>query len=257
MAKKEKVKKFVQSELSEQDIEQCPKHDFNELYNRAHAELSLQQSKRDQIIAVYIAITSFLIPFALSSEALDMTAKGLIFFAVALIGIMFTIITIRYRIYKEIYWLCCETITRLININQARLNKSIVQTMFYRSLLKKGGKYIAKNGKWMSGKYFSNNIFSSETLHYIILAFMSTILLGLSAYLCFPIVALYRILLSVAVGVVAFVIILALYFTQCQKVYAVLVDGTDNSFNYAFSKAWFLHIYLDEKDYPIRDAGEH
>ena len=37
-----------------------------ELYERADAEMGLQQSKRDQIINIYLGMFSFLIPFAIS-----------------------------------------------------------------------------------------------------------------------------------------------------------------------------------------------
>ena len=45
--------------------------DLANLYERAIAELGLQQSKRDQIISLYLAIFSFLIPFALSQESMS------------------------------------------------------------------------------------------------------------------------------------------------------------------------------------------
>ena len=44
--------------------------DLSKLYERSIEELSLQQSKRDQIISLYLAMFSFLIPFALSHENL-------------------------------------------------------------------------------------------------------------------------------------------------------------------------------------------
>lgn len=254
-------KPFVPAAIGEKDVKKATHHDWAELYNRAHSELSLQQTKRDQIITVYIAIASFLIPFALSADGLNLQAKGLIFLASAVIGVLFTVITVRYRIYKEIYWLCCETITCLTNLEEEKLNKNTVQAMFYFSMKKRGKKYF-KEGKrgeyWSSAEYFKGNIFSSETLHYIILALMSCILLGLSAFLLLPLSIPVCIAVSAAVGLAALAALLAFYFRKCEDVYAVLQDGTNASFNRAFSKAWFLHIYFEIKpdDLTVPEAAK-
>lgn len=241
-------KQFNYKEIYADDLKDPAIHDFGKLYERAHDEMSLQQTKRDQIITLYIALFSLLIPFALSLESLDILAKGLIFLTVGIIGLLFTFITIRYRVYKEVYWLCCETITCIANLKEDRLNKESVQNLFYKSLKKKGSKYVTngKRGKkWASLKYFNKNIFSSETLHFIIIDLMTAILLGLSAFLICPFEIWIKILIAIALGLIIFIVMLTVYFYYCADVYSVLVDNKDSSFNRTFSKAWFLHIYVD------------
>lgn len=239
--------KFQHVEVTEQYIANETKLDFSDLYDQAHSELTLQQTKRDHIITLYLSIFSLLIPLAFSVEGLSLLNKGLIFIAVGLIGIILSIIVIRYRIYKEVYWLCCQTITCMMNIKNEKLNKDTVQALFYNCLSKKGRNFYIK-GKWSSYRYFKKNMFSSETLHYIIIVLLTSALIGLGVFLMLPFQMWISIGISVAVGAVIMLILTASYFRNCIAVYAVLKDGRDSSFNRTFSKAWFLHIYIDVLD---------
>ena len=54
-------------------------YNLEEIYEHAHSELSLQQSKRDQVMTIYLALASFLLPFALGEEMIAMRLKGAIF----------------------------------------------------------------------------------------------------------------------------------------------------------------------------------
>ncbi len=236
--------------------------DLNKLYERADAELGLQQSKRDQIITIYLAIFSFLIPFALSMEILSWQVKGLIFLATAIVGILFANIIVRYRIYKEAYWLCCQTITVLFGIKQEYLRKSIVQQCYRETIYKKGKKYLIdkktkevdKNGNHITvkdfskAKYVKDNIFSSETLYFFIHSFITALIFGLSIALILKFSLIINIIVGIACAIALFLILSAKYFSECIKIYGVLIDGTHKSFNYAFSKAWFLHFYMNEED---------
>lgn len=204
----------------------------------------MQQTKRDHIITLYLSIFSLLIPFALSLDKLSVMNKGLIFIAVGIIGVIFNVIAIRYRIYKEIYWLTCETITCMMNIEEDKCNKEIVQTLFYRSLEKKGKNFFV-NKKWSTFTYFKKNIFSSETLHYSVLDLLASVLVGLGTALTVPLANLYKIIIAVCVALVLFIALMVLYFYHCNGVYAVLRDNSDSSFNKVFDKAWFLHLYID------------
>lgn len=143
----EKEDKFVPAPLYKKKLENNRRYDFVKLFEQCNKELSLQQKKRDQIITLYLAIFSFLIPFALSTEQLPILAKGLTFIAVGIIGVMFSFIVVRYRVYKEVYWLCCSSITCLMNFRQEEINKDIVQSVFYYSLDKKGSAYVVKKEK--------------------------------------------------------------------------------------------------------------
>lgn len=80
-------------------------------------ELGLQQSKRDQTIAFYIAIISFVIPAIIGMD-INHYAKAAGFFALYLLGSMLTKVVVRYRIYKEVYWVTCRTISQLYNFDQ-------------------------------------------------------------------------------------------------------------------------------------------
>lgn len=239
-----KEKEFSYNEISENDFNHENKFDLASLYEQTHKELTLQQSKRDQIITLYLSIFSLLIPIAFSVEGFSDLNKGLIFIAVGSIGVIFSVITVRYRIYKEVYWLCCETITCMMNVKSERLNKDIVQSLFYRSLVKKGNNFC-KNGKWNSFLYCKKNLFSSETLHYLIIILLTTVFFSLGIFLTSPLKFCIALTISILLGVILIILLMISYFHNCIAVYAVLKDGLDKSFNKTFGKAWFLHIYID------------
>ncbi len=235
--------------------------DLNKLYERADSELGLQQSKRDQIITIYLGIFTFLTPFAISLKNLSGFGKGLIFFAAAIIGVLFASIIIRYRIYKEAYWLCCQTITVLFAIKPEYLRKSVIQQCYRETIYKKGKKYLLdkKTKKtdekgnaivskiFSKGKYVKENIFSSETLYFFIHSFITSLIFGLSIAYVFDF-SVMAYIAAFLLGFLLFFILCAKYFSQCIKIYGVLIDGTHESFNFAFSKAWFLHFYMDEEN---------
>ena len=104
-----------------------PNIELEKLYELTINELGLQQSKRDQLLTIYLAMCSFLIPFGFSLDILSWQNKGYIFLATAIVGILFSNIIVRYRIYKEIYWLCCETITILFTLEKKTLTNHILQ----------------------------------------------------------------------------------------------------------------------------------
>lgn len=237
--------------------------DLNKLYERATDELGLQQSKRDQIITVYLAMFSFLIPFALSLDILSWREKGYIFLAAAIVGILFSGIIVRYRIYKEAYWLCCRTITMLFGIKREHLNKTVIQNCYRKAMYKKGSKYLlTRTKKNKSGeevtvtkfrilKFIWDNLFSSETIHFFIHEFITSLIFGLSIALILPYEVRTNVLIAVSSAVVLFLALSVKYFNECMKVYAALLDHEDDDdkrFNFAFGKAWFLHFYLDDEE---------
>lgn len=215
-----------------------------ELYEKALEELSLQQTKRDQIITLYLAMFSFLIPFALSQESLTWLVKGSIFLITGVVGILFALIIVRYRIYKEAYWLCCQCITVLTGIKKEAMNKAIVQNAYYETMEKKGRSFY-KDGtsEFSKAKYVRKNLFSSETLHFIIHTTITVIILGLGTYLVLDVQKWIRFAAAIAVAVAVFLLLLRKYFVECIKIYQVLIDKKDASFNHTFKIAWFLHFY--------------
>lgn len=254
MCKKQKdKKKFAYIKIKKRELVENPDYDLTEQYKNANAEMSLQQSKRDQIITIYLAIFSFLIPFALSLSTIDWTVKGIIFLGVGIIGVLFGMIIVRYRVYKECYWTCCQALTVMMNYNKEDLDKEFVQHVYYKCLFKKGNKFIQektqKDGsvkkKFKDGLFFKSNMFSAETIHFTIVAFIASIIFGFGAGLVCPLATLFAVLVGCGVGLIIFVLMHVEYFRQLKRVYRVLIDDLDDSFNLAFSKAWFLHFYVN------------
>ena len=246
---------------------QCKKekdYDLKNLYENATKELALQQSKRDQIITIYLALCSFLIPFALGAEQIGWQWKGMIFITLGIVGGLFAFAVVRYREYKEVYWICCQALTVLMNFEQNELDKTTVQQVFYYCLKKRGKGYI---GKTKSGcvrmktcKYIRKNIFSSETLHFLIIGLMASVIAGLGCGLACGWETPWCILFASGIGVVVLVFLLIVYFTTLMNIYKVLLlekraeveeadlaEKKEECFNRVFSKAWFLHFYY-EKD---------
>lgn len=207
-------------------------YNFTAIYDNAHTELSLQQSKRDQIIALYLTLVSFLIPFAFNVESFNDAMRGALFLVLFIIGMILGIIIIRYKVYKEVYWICCQTISQLMNFDDKKINKSTVQSVFYQVLRKKNP---TKNG---NVKAIRKSIFSAETLIFEIHVLISASTLIISSYLLTHILHI-TIILSIAY----LILINYLFFKAYFKVFKVCKTNDDNDFNYAFSKAWFLHLY--------------
>ena len=255
MKKNTQDKIFQPKTLSQSYIKEFHSIDLIKLHEQAHSELTLQQAKRDHIITLYISLFSLIVPLALSLAGLSHLEKGLIFFTIGFIGIILSFIVIRYRIYKEVYWICCETITCMMGIKEEALNKETVQTLFYNSLKKKGNNFCKKINdnelKWSFWLYFKKNLFSSETLHFIVIALITCILLSLGIFLAIYDIAIFtwlKILLSTTAGLIILLILIFAYFINCQNIFSVLINKKDSSFNKAFSKAWFLHCYIESDD---------
>ena len=217
--------------------------DLSKLYERSIEELSLQQSKRDQIISLYLAMFSFLIPFALSQENMSLLMKGCIFLVAGIVGVLLGLIIVRYRIYKEAYWLCCQTITVLFGLKPEVLNKDVVQSAYYETLEKKGKNFYNKKEKFSNFQYVRKNLFSAETLYFMIHTLMTCIILGLGMYLALDLTSCARLAVSVGVALATAALMLWKYFFDRIKIYRVLKDGLDEDFNHTFKIAWFLHFY--------------
>ena len=231
-------------------------YNLEEIYDHAHSELSLQQSKRDQVMTIYLALASFLLPFALGEEMIAMRLKGAIFVVLCIIGVLFSHIAVRYREYKEVYWLCCQTITVLLSFKPEKLNKTVVQSAFYHCLKKKGKKYlVAKNDDKVFNRqlFVRKNIFSSETLYYTIISLMASFVGGLGLALLIGTEMWLSIVVGIVAGAVLLLWLLSVYFKALIRIYTVIEErgdvtseAKDKAFNNVFSKAWFLHFYCDK-----------
>ena len=250
--KKKGGEPFKNKRFDERKINDRPKYDLDSIYGRCIEEMTLQQAKRDQIITIFLAMFSFIVPFALSSTQFNLFTKGLVFLAISIIGFGFSLVIVRYRVYKEAYWICCQALTNLMNFKEGELDKKTIQSVYYRCLKKKGDKYVnKKKKKFKHYKFFKENVFSGETIHCLIHSFIVSVLFGLGTLLA----AGSNIIWGLAAGLIAFIWQTHVYFKNLTEIYSVLVDGTSTSFNKAFSKAWFLHLYV-EKQEPEEDEDD-
>ena len=254
--KKEKKLLDWREDIGEGLVKDSQNYNLEDIYEHAHSELSLQQSKRDQIITIYLALCSFLLPFALGESVPTTEWKGVIFLLLGVVGILFSFITVRYREYKEVYWICCQTLTVLQSFKPEKLDKTLIQRTFYYSLHKKGKGFLHETtGRLMRGEFVKKNLNSSETFHYMIIVLMASFISGLgTAFLClrWPIVGIAA---GVVMGLAVMAWLMSAYFNTCMKIYKVLEapekgkeKAKDDAFGSAFSKAWFLHMYYDEED---------
>ncbi len=232
--KKTEMKQFIHVKPRKDSLKTAKDYDLKTIYQNAHSELTLQQTKRDQIIALYLTLASFLVPFSYSIESFNGEVRSALFYILFAIGFILSIIIIRYKVYKEVYWASCQTISQLFNFDNDKIDKHLIQSLFYEVIRLKNP---AKHGII---KGVAKNFFSAETLlfeiHVIITAitlFMATMLSTTS-------------FLAAILAVLCFVIVIhILYFQAFFRVFSVNRTHLDKDFNYAFSKAWFLHFYVN------------
>ncbi len=123
--------------LSEIPEAKVQKHvNLEHIYSTANDELSLQQQKRDQIITLYLAMITFFIPFTIELESTSPFVKGFMFLFLSIIGFILGLIVIRYRIYKEVYWITLRALAQMKNYNDDEITKQLVQSLYFKSLCK-------------------------------------------------------------------------------------------------------------------------
>lgn len=212
-------------------------------YELCVSELGLQQSKRDQTIAFYIAIISFVIPAIIQMDV-NNYVKAAGFFTLYVLGNMLTKVIVRYRIYKEVYWITCRTITQLYNFYEDKITKVLVQHIFYKSMEKNKSSVIVTDKKnkekihrWKTFLKIRN---SAETILFEVMVLMSSLVLWISIFLLMP-AGVWGAVLATAVISVNYVYFNVFYYNRLVGVYGVFVDGSDEAFNATYSKAWFLH----------------
>lgn len=247
MRKKKKSAVAVEKPFIPASLDGCKKGyvdiDLQQHYDKTFEELGLQQSKRDQLVTIYLAFLALIVPLCLKSESgLPTFAIGALFIACAIVGTIFSVIIVRYRVYKEIYWLCCQTITSLYMIDVEKRTKENIQTVFYDTLIKKAKGFKGKDKKFSSFVYVKKSIFSAETLYYIIVVLLTSAVSTLGFIFMFDFKG--KVIASIALSILLFLRLMHKYFKECVKIYSVAKDGTDKSFNIAYSKAWFLHFFI-------------
>lgn len=246
---KQKKNIFQYTDLLGVEFKKENTQDLAKLYEQSCSELALQQEKRDYILKSYILLISIVVPFILSlSDKITPIQTSAILLSIGLIGYIYSLIIIRYRIYKESYWITCIVLTQLLNLKEDSLTKHNVQALYYLCMKKKWGKYVveSKDGDkhFANWNVFCSNIFSAESLLFMVMAFFASIILGLGLYIFISYYS-FCVSISIVVTILLFIHLTWLYFKNLKKVFKVLVDNSEESFNFTFSKAWFLHFYQD------------
>ncbi len=241
--KKEEPKKFKYNEVNKGLLNNCPDFDINSMYARVFEELGTQQTKRDQLITIYLAAFAFIVPPLLEAENINLNIIGSIFIILGIIGLLFALIIIRYRKYKEVYWICCRTINVLMDIDKSQWKKENIQAIFYECLCKNVKSYV-ENNKFKTFNFVINNFFSSETLYLVIHSIISSCVFGLGVGIVLPFAENFKFLLGIIAGLILFVYCVFVYFRTLKNIYTVCVDGLDASFNATFKDAWFLHFFI-------------
>lgn len=235
-------------QIPEDQLNRDIRHDWSKIYELSCKELGIQQDKRDKVINLYLVLCGLLVPFAYNVQLSD-TGRGLIFLIAAIVGFLLSSIVIRYRIYKEVHWITCSTVTKMPYLN--RVTKDNVQTIFLETMKKKASSFYL-NGKLDYAKFRKKNRSSAETFSFVVLVFLTTIILGLSLYLLGACLEPVWVPISIATlaGLTAFWMRMRSYMRKLFDVYLCLnpsltPDQFKNAFNDVFEKAWFLHVYYD------------
>lgn len=241
---KTKDTKLTEFTKADQSLfKEAPKFDINAMYERVFEELMLQQSKRDQLITIYLAAFAFIVPSLLTAQSISWTVNGIIFTGLGVIGFLFALIIVRYRKYKEVYWICCRTLTVMMDMDEDNWTKDNIQRVFFNCQLKKVKKYI-KNSKFQTFKFVRKNLFSGETLYLVIHAIIAGSVLGLGVGILVPLGMQLKLLIGAAAGLALLILAMWIYFGTLVKTYRDCVDRCDDSFNYTYNDAWFLHFFV-------------
>lgn len=256
-----------------EDIPRYTRANLDMLYEKAYDELALQQSKRDQLIGLYVTVISLLVSSVMSGD-LHMLIKGTIFVLAAVIGFMLSSVIIRYRIYKEVYWLSCQTLTVMMNIDPAMLDEDRIKSIFVQVMRTKVKSYTSAPGtiheKFEEEKRFrKDNRFSAETIYFLVQALCASVLMVLGVVMILLAVVPAQWLelakghfqwglpvAGVVLLLVIFVIVKILlkrYFDELTAIYRGIHDMA--LFKKAFKKAWFLHMFVSPLE-EIKEAAK-
>ncbi len=220
--------------------------DLQKIYTECIKELSLQQSKRDQLIAFYLTITGLVSAYLFSSD-INPVVRILIFFVLFVLGCIWSVITIRYKVYKEVYWMSCKTITSLFSLDREKIDKPYLQHIFY-TVLKKCYKSVPKgetDNKPNLIKFIIKNLSSAEYLMFLTIVLLTATsgaggLFFLFYSLKLPVLGC----ILVALFLISFILYQTISYNKTAlSVFKVMQDGLNSSFNKVYEKAWFLHFF--------------
>ncbi len=222
--------------------------DLQEMHAQCTQELTLQQSKRDQLIAFYLTITG-LVSTYLFSEKVNLGICAVIFFILFLVGFIWSTVIIRYKVYKDAYWVCCKTISSLYCVEREIIDKAYVQHTFYKAIEKSYKDIPRKKHDETRPSLIKNikkNFTSAEFLMFLTLALLSALSGGAFLFFLSNILNWGWIghLMSVLLVVVFIAWQISSYNKAALSVYKVVIDKLDSSFSKTFKKAWFLHFFI-------------
>ena len=220
--------------------------DLQEIHAECMKELALQQSKRDQLIAFYLTITGLVSAYLFSSD-LNPAVRILIFFALFVLGCIWSVITIRYKVYKEVYWMSCKTISSLFSADREQIDKAYIQHIFY-CVIKKCYKSVPKDKSGKKPnlfKFIIKNLSSAEYLMFLTIVLLTATsgaggLFFLFYSLNLPVLGC----ILVALFLILFISYQTISYNKAAlSVFKVMQDELNSSFNKVFEKAWLLHFF--------------
>ncbi len=234
--------------ISREEFSTDESMDLNSCYEQTVAELGLQQTKRDQIIAFYLTILSFVIPSVISLE-ISNAPKAVAFEAMYVIGIIFSHVILRYRIYKEVYWIACRVIAKMHRLSPENRTKKNIYILFYNVMKENHSVVVYKNNKVSILSSMKKQINSAETLLYETPALFASFVGAIGGYYAFTENAIVGVAIWCVV-VLAFGKINYAYTAGLLKLYAALDEENEEEklrkLESTFEKAWMLDCYVDD-----------
>lgn len=74
-----------------------------------------------------------MIPNVIGLE-ISASAKAVAFLAMYVIGFIFCHVILRYRIYKEVYWIACRVISQLYSFKSEGHKRQVLYALFFHAL---------------------------------------------------------------------------------------------------------------------------
>lgn len=247
-----KTNNLIQEYIPKEAYDDNKFMDLDNNYTMTVAELGLQQSKRDQIIAFYLTVLGLVIPNIVTLE-IPSYAKSAAFLVLYIIGMMLCFVIMRYRVYKEVYWIACRVITQLGNIKESHINERTIHTLYYNALKKNKNSIIADKRKSDGTSFkkisklksFYKQLNSAETLLFEILVIFSTFVGIIGAFYAFS----FHWVASAIIAVFLLFEIIYINYQYCTRLiglYKCIYTQSIKDLMIPFNKAWMLHCYVDD-----------
>lgn len=241
------MSKFRDIHIDENILYPKEKREYNLLknYELCVDELGVQQTKRDKIISFFITIVGVAIPLFMQLN-LSLLIKTIPFFAIFLLGSIFSIVVIRYKNYKDIYWISCKVISKLSAVEVSLICTDLVKGLFLNILKDnaKGALVYNNSNKVNSLKTFKKMLYSAETMIFEALVIINGLILTVGIIMLGY--GINKMVELIVVSIIVFFVNIFVWNRIYYKVAINVFDGINNDekFNSAFGKAWFLHFTI-------------